>query len=261
MLLDEFKDTKNVEALEEFSLLLERLRKVATNRLSYKIVAETYLLDAKLSIILFDLKKTRQSLTQAQEIAGKYGLKRLAVKISHEHDKLLQNRELWGQMEEENAPISDRLEKIDQLLNPLKNQAEIPDTTPESPIFLVVMANSGIPLYTKIFSKELDITEELFSGFLSAFNTFSDDIFSEGLDRAHFGKFTILMTGIPPFISCYVFKGQSFLAQQKFAQFNETLHETEQIWQKLTSANRTGQVIKDDNSEGLGYLVQNTFYS
>ena len=121
-------------------------------------------------------------------------------------------------------------EKIDQLLNPLKNQAEIPDTTPESPIFLVVMANSGIPLYTKIFSKELDITEELFSGFLSAFNTFSDDIFSEGLDRAHFGKFTILMTGMPPFISCYVFKGQSFLAQQKFAQFNETLHETELIW-------------------------------
>ncbi len=263
MLLDEFNDTKNIEAFDEFSSLLTCMQKVAEKQHAYKILAETYLLEAKLSMIHFDMKKARHSLTQAQQIAERYELNRLAINISNEHDKLLQNLEVWEQMENENVPISERLEKIDlsdQILTQLKQKpGEIPDTTLESPIFILIMANSGIPLYTKIFSKELEITEELFSGFLSAFNTFSDEIFSEGLDRANFGKYTILMTSLPPFRSCYVFKGQSFLAQQKFSQFNEKLYNSEQIWKKLTSANRTGQVIKDDASKGLGQLVKSTF--
>jgi len=131
--------------------------------------------------------------------------------------------------------------------------------TPESPILLLVMAKSGLPLYTKIFSKEWKFKEELFSSFLSAFNSFSTEIFSEGLDRANFGKFTILMTGLPPFKSCYVFEGRSTLAQQKFTQFNESLHASEQIWQKLTSADHSGRIIRDDKSVGLGQLVQTIF--
>ncbi len=187
----------------------------------------------------------------------------LAIKISNEHDKLLQNLDVWDRMKKENVPISERLEKIDindQILTMLKKKAaEIPETSPESPILLLIMANSGIPLYTKIFNKEWKINEELFSGFLSAFNSFSDEIFSEGLDRASFGKYTSLMTGMPPFMSCYVFEGQSFLAHQKFSKFNENVHESEQIWEKLTSSNRTGEVIRDDISAGLGKLVETIF--
>jgi hypothetical protein len=133
------------------------------------------------------------------------------------------------------------------------------DTTPESPILLLIMAKSGLPLYTKIFSKEWKFREGLFSSFLSAFNSFSTEIFSEGLDRANFGKFTILMKGKPPFRSCYVFKGRSFLAQQKFTQFNESLHASEPIRQRLTSADHSGRVIRDDLSEGLAQLVQTIF--
>jgi len=140
-----------------------------------------------------------------------------------------------------------------------KKPAEIPETSPESPILLLIMANSGIPIYTKIFNKEWEIREDLFSGFLSAFNSFSNEIFSEGLDRASFGKYTIFMTGMPPLMSCYVFKGQSFLAHQKFSKFNETLHESEQIWKKLISASSTGLVIRDDSSSGLGKLVKTIF--
>ncbi|MHA1473613.1 MAG: tetratricopeptide repeat protein [Promethearchaeota archaeon] len=263
MLLAEFKDTKNVEALDEFSLLLARLREVAKKKHSYKILAETYLLDAKLSMIKFEMKKARQSLTQAQQIAEKYGLKFLAIKISNEHDKLLQNLEVWEQMKKDNVPISERLEKIDinnQIMSMQKKSSpDIPETSPESPILLLIMSNSGIPLYTKIFNNEWKIQEELFSGFLSAFNSFSDEIFSEGLDRANFGKFTILMAGIPPFMICYVFEGQSFLAQQKFSKFNENLHESKQNWKILTSSKNTGLVIKDDSSMGIGKLVNTIF--
>ena len=132
-------------------------------------------------------------------------------------------------------------------------------TTSESPILLLIISKSGLPLYTKIFSNEWKFREELFSSFLSAFNSFSTEIFSEGLDRANFGNFTILMTGMPPFKSCYVFKGHSFLAHQKFSQFNESIQKSEQIWQKLTLADRSGQIIRGDTKGGLGQLVQTIF--
>jgi len=263
MLLNEFKDTKNVEVIEEFSTFLKQLQNAAEKNHTYPILAETYLLEAKLSMINYDLKKARQHLTKAQQMAERYGLNRLAIKISNEHDKLLQNLEVWDQMKKENAPISERLEKLginDQISTMLKKKpTETPEISPESPILLLIMANSGIPLYTKIFNNEWKISEDLFSGFLSAFNGFSNEIFSEGLDRANFGKFTILMTGMPPFMSCYVFEGQSFLAHQKFSKFNENIHESEQIWKKLNSANRTGQLIKDNASEGLEKLVKTIF--
>jgi len=263
MLLDEYKDTKNIEALEEFSTLLKQLQKAAEKQHAYPILAETYLLEAKLSMINYDLKKSRHSLTKAQQIANRYGLILLAIKISNEHDKLIQNLEVWKQMKEENVSVSERLEKVetsDQILWMLnKKPAVIPETTPESPILLLVMTNSGISIYTKIFNKEWEISENLFSSFLSAFNTFSKQIFSEGLDRANFGKYTILMTRTPPLIICYVFEGQSFLAQQKFSKFIETLHESEQIWKKLTSSNRIGLLIKEDANEGLGKLVKTIF--
>jgi hypothetical protein len=166
-------------------------------------------------------------------------------------------------LKKENVDISERMEEIDisdQISTMLKKKpGEIPETSPESPILLLIMDNSGIPLYTKIFNKEWEISENLFSSFLSAFNSFSDEIFSEDLDRANFGKYTILMTGMPPFMSCYVFEGQSYLAHQKFSKFNETVHDSEQIWKNLTFSKRTGQIIQDNSSLGIGKLVKTIF--
>jgi len=107
MLLEEFKETKNVEVLDEFSSLLKRLQEAAEKQHAYPILAETYLLDARLSMITFELIKTRQSLTKAQQIAERYGLSLLAVKISNEHDNLLQNLEVWEQMKKDNVSISE----------------------------------------------------------------------------------------------------------------------------------------------------------
>ena len=99
------------------------------------------------------------------------------------------------------------------------------------------------------------MNEELFSGFLSAFNSFSDEIFSQGLDRANFGKYTILMTKIPPFMMCYVFEGQSYSVQKKFSSFNEILQRNEKLWKKLKLSERTGRVIQQNSNPTLESLV------
>jgi tetratricopeptide (TPR) repeat protein len=265
MLLDEYKNTKNIEALNDLSPVLTRLREVAKKRHSHKILAETYVLDARLEMINFDAKKTRQALTKAQQIAEQYGLKKLAIKISNEHDNLLRSMKIWDQLKQEDGDLETHLENIniqEQISAMQGNQPEeYSETSTESPMLVLIMAESGIPVYTKTFSEDWKVEEQLFSGFITAFNSFSSEIFKEGLDRANFGEFTILMTNVPPFRSCYVFEGQSFLAQQKFSKFNKTIKNSEAIWEKLTSSSMRGRVVRDSSSEELKQLIKTTFDS
>ena len=117
------------------------------------------------------------------------------------------------------------------------------------------MTQSGVPIYTKIIDQEWKVNEELFSGFLSAFNSFSEEVFSQHLDRANFGKYTILITGSPPIMTCYVFEGQSYSVQQKFSSFNEILQHNEKLWKKLALSERTGRVIQQNSIPALERLV------
>ncbi len=261
MLLDEFERSKNEQVLDELTPLLNQLEEICSKERYFNIwgLTKTYLLKAKVSLLYLDFTKSRQFFTKAQQIAEEYGLTDLAKEISNEHDNFLHTLSEWNQMKNENASISTRLEKI-QLYDQIqsirrKKRIEVPDYKPESPIMLLIMTQSGIPIYNKILNEEWRVNEELFSGFLSAFNSFSDEIFSQGLDRANFGKYTILITGIPPFMVCYVFEGQSYLVQQKFSHFNESLHGNEKLWKKLESSGRIGLVIQQNSIIALEKLV------
>jgi len=44
----------------------------------------------------------------------------------------------------------------------------------------------------KAFSETLAVEDELFSSFLTAFNSLSDEFFSKGLDRIKIGEYTML---------------------------------------------------------------------
>jgi len=44
-------------------------------------------------------------LTKSQTIAEKYGLSRLAIKISSEHDELLKQQNVWENMNKEDVNI------------------------------------------------------------------------------------------------------------------------------------------------------------
>ncbi|GAH26837.1 unnamed protein product, partial [marine sediment metagenome] len=68
---------------------------IAEKSHSYKVFCETFLLQAKLALLNLDVKAARRFLTQAQKIAESYGIKRLAIKISNEHDELLKQLNLW----------------------------------------------------------------------------------------------------------------------------------------------------------------------
>jgi len=110
ILLAEFRVTNNLEILNELEPLIAQLLNIAEKTQSHWIQAETYLFQAKLALLSFDVNKSRRFLTQAQQIAERYSLNRLALEISNEHKNLIDRLELWEQLKNSEAPISERFE-------------------------------------------------------------------------------------------------------------------------------------------------------
>jgi len=110
LLFTELRLTHDLEVLEEINTLIARLLGITEKTDSHSILCEIYLLQAKLSLLNFDIKKAQRFLTQAQQIAEKFGLNLLEKKIATENEDLLKKLDLWEKLKEAGAPMADRLE-------------------------------------------------------------------------------------------------------------------------------------------------------
>jgi len=110
LLIIELRMINDVEVLDEINPLIARLVNFAEKSNSYFILAETCFLQSKLSLLTFEIKKAQRFLTQAQQIAEKFGHNQLAVKIANEKEELLTKLDFWEKLKEEDAPMSDRME-------------------------------------------------------------------------------------------------------------------------------------------------------
>ncbi len=91
LLLIELRITNDLEVLDELNQFIARLLDIAEKSHSYWILCETLLIQAKLSLLAFNIIKAQRFLTQAQQIAERFGLNQLGVKISNENEELLRN--------------------------------------------------------------------------------------------------------------------------------------------------------------------------
>jgi len=132
LLLSEYHFTNSNEVLEELNHYITKLLTIAEKTRSYLLFCNTFILQAKLALIKFDLKAARRFLTQAQTLAESYGMKRLTMKISHEHDILLREKKMWEYLKESEAPLSERWKLAglnEQMENMVKKRIfEIPET-------------------------------------------------------------------------------------------------------------------------------------
>jgi len=263
LLLVELQMTGNLEVLEEVESLIARLLKSAEKSRSYWIWGETYVLQASLALITLDLKEARRLLTQGQKITEKYELDLLALKISNEHDELLKQQEIWEKLKESKAPLAERIELSrlnEQMDNMLRKRVIEPDEIQEEEsVVILIISTGGTPIFTQSFVEGWSFQDHLFGGFLSAINSFSSEMFSQGLDRAIFGEFTILMKAISPFIICYLFKGQSFLAQQRMKHFIDTIHRDQKIWETIKNFYKANRLIQETDIPSLDLLVNKMF--
>ncbi len=263
LLLEELHMTNSIEIIDEIQPLINKLLEIAVKLRSYWFLAESYVLQAKLSLLTLDLKGARRLFTQAQRIAEKHGMHRIAAKISIEHDEFLQKLSIWEKLKDSESSLSERfkLTNLNEQMTYMiqKRRSEVPEIIEENPVMILVISEGGLSTFSKLFTKTLDIEENLISSFLATFNTFSGELFSEGLDRATFGQYTLLMKRISTFLVCYLFKGHSFSAQKKIQNFVENIKNNEDLLEKFNKYCQTNRIIKLEDVPILKSLITEIF--
>ncbi|MFW9827977.1 MAG: tetratricopeptide repeat protein [Candidatus Thorarchaeota archaeon] len=263
LLLFELSTTSELELLDELHRYISQLFETVKKSRSYSLLAETYLLQAKLSLITLDMIKARQFLTKAQEIAEKYGLNRLAIRISNEHDELLKKLDVWENLKESQASLSERMKlarpnkQMERMIQ--KREIVVPELSDEDPIVLLIITEGGNPLFSESFVEEWTFEDHLFGGFLTAVNSFSGEMFSEGLNRANFGEYTIIINSLHPFLVCYLFKGQSYLAQQRVSKFIDHIRDDTTIWNTFNDYNQSCREVQLKDIPSLEPLIRKIF--
>ncbi len=110
LLLIELRMINDVEVLDEINPLIDRLLEIAEKSHSYWVLCESCLIQAKISLLTFDMKKSQRFLTQAHQIAERFDLTKLTAQIANEKEDLIKKLDLWEKLKEEDAPMSDRME-------------------------------------------------------------------------------------------------------------------------------------------------------
>ncbi|MHA2036717.1 MAG: tetratricopeptide repeat protein [Promethearchaeota archaeon] len=263
LLLTELQLTGDLEVLEEIDSYIVKLLDVAERSRSFWIWGETYLLQAKLALISLELTDARKLLTQGQHIAEKYGLKLLANKISNEHDKLLKQLSIWEDLKTSDAPLDERIKLAgisDQVENMIRRRVlEFSEDINEQPVFLLIVSEGGKPLFSYLFEEDQSFEDHIFGGFFTAINSFINEKFSEGLDRASFGEHTLLMSNLSPFFICYVFKGQSYSAQKRVGAFIDKIENDKAVWQKFMDFHKLSKEIQIKDVPILHQFITDVF--
>ncbi|UCC19571.1 MAG: tetratricopeptide repeat protein [Promethearchaeota archaeon] len=263
LLLSEFRINKDSEVFEELNQYINQLLNIAEKTHSYRFFCEIFILKAKLALLNLELKAARRLLTQAQKIAESYNMKRLAMKISHEHDELLLQLAMWEYLKDSGGSLSERwkLAGLDEQLETMlkKQMKESPKISEEEPVSIFVITEGGSPLISHSFIDQKSFESQIFSGFLTTIDYFIREIFSEGLEQAIFGEYTLLMKSIPPFFITYIFKGDSYYAHQKINYFIDHIQKEEDIWQNLLKSFQLSQPIQLNDIPLLESLISEIF--
>jgi tetratricopeptide (TPR) repeat protein len=264
-LIDELYISNDTEILEELNPAIDRLLNITEKTHSYSWLAYTKLLKAKLALIELNIEEGKKLMTQAQRVAELHGLSRLAQRISNEHDNLLEQVHNWDNLRSKDAPIAERIKlaSVNGVIDQMQGRGVIqtPENVEEEPVLLLIAVKGGVLLFSYPFAEEWKFDDDLFSGFLNSFSSISDEIFSEGLDRAKFGQYTVLMNSIGDFSVCYLFKGQSYLALQKLTDFSRQIQDKPNIWQTLEKFYKTSQVLEIKDIPPLESIITETFIS
>jgi len=110
IILTELRDTNDLKVVDELQSYITRILDIAENQNIYGYLAETYLFQSKLFLLILDLKKAQRSLTQAQHICEKYGFNRLGIRVSSEQDELAKQLSRWEILKKSRNSINKRMD-------------------------------------------------------------------------------------------------------------------------------------------------------
>ncbi len=267
ILLQELKMSGEQEVFNELKEHINRLLIIAKEQQSYPLIAKTYLLLSQLNLLDLDINKARILLMQAQIIAEEKGMEKLAMRISKEHDLLLEQLSDWENLVKREASLQERtkLARLEDLLVQLvqRGKFEIPELKREESVLLLILTQEGLTAYSNFLTDNQadNLDEQLIGGFLSAINSFLQNTFqSDGLiERIKYHDYTIVLKPREKLHFCYVFMGQSYIALKKFDHFINTIHHDKVLFSKMNNLTESKKPLTKQDIELLDRLVETTF--
>ncbi|MFX0123073.1 MAG: tetratricopeptide repeat protein [Candidatus Hodarchaeota archaeon] len=264
LLIQELSTSGDEEILGEIKEISQELLAIAEKQKSFSLLIETYILQSKMALLELDLDTARQLLSNARQLAEEKELQRLAVMVSKEYDSLLSQLSKWTDLADRDVSLAERLElaELESMVTRLiRKKTEIDELSEEEPVLFLILARSGMSMFSKHFVSESHLVDQLIGGFLTAINAFTQQAFSESgtIEGIKHREYTILMNPTDPLLCCYVFKGPSYYALQKLKNFSETVKVSDPIWEKMLKASTIGQDISGEKA--INDLVAKIFLS
>lgn len=263
LFLFEYKNSESSDVLTDIQNLTNRLLDISEEQNSHSLLSETYMLKAELALLQQEINPAREYITKAQSIAEEKGLKKLALAISREHDKFLG---LIGQVkgtEEPTLKKANQLEigEIKDLLDRMttRNMVAVTEATPEDPIMLLVIVEGGMTLFTHTFTSNEYVKGQLIGSFLSAIESFSQEVFSSPIERATLGEYRLVIKTQGLLSFSYVFKGESYSAIKRVKKFITILQMNKTLWNALENKTNTGALLNTDEQDVLLDILDKTF--
>lgn len=262
LLFEELEITNEEEILDEIGVLIKKLLNLADKGHSFLLFTEFYYFKAKFSLLQLKLSQARKEFTEAQKIAKKYSLSRLEFKISKEHDDLLKKYDIWQNLKANKSNITDRLKLLslhdDLRILMKKEELKKNSIKPEEPIFLSIFSKSGMAIYTYFFKQEWK-EKDLFSSFMTAFNSFSNEIFAKSIDRVKIGEHTIIISPLDNLLFCYVIKGQTFPALKRLNDLIKEVQKNDHLIHVINEAKDKNLILTNENSPYIKLLIERLF--
>ena len=263
MYIEELMMSNDWKILDDLRPLISNLSTKAEKWQSILFQIEAKIFQANVDLIQMNFDGVKKLLTVAQQLAESTNNQYFAQVISNEHDRLLKFQDNQERLKNTKKVRSESnkltsFSRITNVMN-IERSKEISELIPEIPVFLLIISDSGAPLFSHSFSRELSFEDDIISGFISAFNTFSGELFSKGLDRARFGEYIILIEPVKVYSVCYLFKGQTYPAKQKLTSLIEELQNHPTIWKTLEKFFKTSQVAELKDLPQIEILIKEIF--
>ena len=266
LLLEELKISEDKEVFSEINSIIDRLLEIAKEQNSPYLFSESYKLKAKAHLLDFNIREALKLLTNAQQYAEINGVEVLAKRISQEFDILLEQLDKWDELENKKASLLERMELSDisdNVQEMIIGKISEPNISNEEPVLLLILKHSCELLFSKDLTCENEQSSEILtSGFILTINDFlkKNPIKSDIYERIKHNEFTILLQSMDSILFCYIFKGNSYFAIQKFNNLIGQLQEQNQaVWKELLALITSSRKIKENIEMQLDSIVQQSF--
>ena len=228
LLIKELEIYGNIDLLKKIEDYADNFLKFAEKQNSFSLRAQGLFIKSKIELLKYNINGAQHFLRQAQSLAEEKGLVKLAYNISLEHDLLVEKIDVYNHLINEKNSLVEILDltNLDGIFNYLfSNKFNKLKLEKEEPISLLIIDQGGNVRLNLKFDDSFAPNEHLISSFITAFNSFTKDIFSSEnvIERIKHDDYTILMKSVEELLICYIFRGNSFYAQKKMNSIVEYL--------------------------------------